>query len=220
MIVLCLGGLWLARSHLRSVGRGAFGPRGQVNDDDEIMSYRAAVFSTLGGSLFMILVLNAAGLPLWAGVTMVRSCWMMLTLAYDVYLKHPTLPNFSGWLQTGVAGVMGTLMFLRHRVLWWPLHSLGLPISATRIMDLVWFSGRRLPAQCPASEHENPTARRGAYCRGRPAKPKCLSGAHHAGLSRTLLHQTAHGCLRSTSSSSARMLPMAFPCSPYAASRW
>ena len=174
---------------------------------------------------------------------MVRSCWMMLTLAYeygginlnagyvqliamtpfrylDVYLKHPTLPNFSGWLQTGVAGVMGTLMFLRHRVLWWPLHSLGLPISATRIMDLVWFSGRRLPAQCPASEHETPTARRGAYCRGRPAKPKCLSGAHHADLSRTLLHQTAHGCLRSTSSSSARMLPMAFPCSPYAASRW
>ena len=57
MIVLCLGGLWMARSHLRSVGRGAFGPRGQVNDDDEIMSYRAAVFSTLGGSLFMILVL-------------------------------------------------------------------------------------------------------------------------------------------------------------------
>jgi len=58
---------------------------------------------------------------------MVRSCWMMLTLAYeygginlnagyvqliamtpfrylDVYLKHPTLPNFSGWLQTGSPG--------------------------------------------------------------------------------------------------------------------
>ena len=59
----------------------------------------------------------------------------------DVYLKNPTLPNLGGWLQTGVgAGLMALLMFLRQRFLWWPLHPLGLPISATRIMDLVWFS--------------------------------------------------------------------------------
>ena len=263
MIVLCLGGLWMARGHLRTVWRGAVGPQGEVNDDDEIMSYRAAVFSTLGGFLVMVMMLNAAGLPLWAAVTMLvvafilfvgitrivveggmascrapliapnfvvsgmgtsalgesgmttlaftyswagdvrtfvmasaahalklldeasvggnrrmvfwslaaavvvtmaSSCWMMLTLAYeygginlnagyfqlitmtpfrylDVYLKNPTLPNLGGWLQTGVgAGLMALLMFLRQRFLWWPLHPLGLPISATRIMDLVWFS--------------------------------------------------------------------------------
>ncbi len=263
MIVLCLGGLWTARSHLRTVLRGAFGPQAEVDDEDEIMSYRAAVFSTLGGSLFMLLVLHAGGLPLWAGatllciafilfigitrivveggmascrapliapnfvvsgmgtsavgasgmttmaytyswaadvrtfvmasvahtlklvhesglggnrrlvfwslaaavvVTMVSSCWMMLTLAYkfgginlnagyfqlitmtpltylDFHLKNPMPPHWGGWIQTGVgAGLMGLLMFVRQRVLWWPLHPLGLPISATRIMDLVWFS--------------------------------------------------------------------------------
>ena len=116
--------------------------------------------ASVGGNRRMVFWSLAAAVV----VTMASSCWMMLTLAYeygginlnagyfqlitmtpfrylDVYLKNPTLPNLGGWLQTGVgAGLMALLMFLRQRFLWWPLHPLGLPISATRIMDLVWFS--------------------------------------------------------------------------------
>ena len=71
MIVLCLGGLWMARGHLRGVLRSALGRReGRIDDSGEIMSYRAAVLSTLGGSAVMLLFLRAGGLPLWAGATM------------------------------------------------------------------------------------------------------------------------------------------------------
>ena len=263
MIVLVLGGLWLARGHLKGVLRSALGRGGGADDSGEIMSYRAALLSTLGGSAFMLLFLRAGGLPLWAGATMLfialilfvgitrivveggmascrapliapnfvvsgmgtgavgarglttlaytyawtgdirtfvmasaahalklldeartaggrrwvfwclaaavaatttASCWIMLTLAYeyggtnlnagyfqhitmipirylDFYLKNPAPPNWDGWMHTGLgAGVMAVLMFVRQRFLWWPLHPLGLPISATRIMDLVWFS--------------------------------------------------------------------------------
>jgi len=263
MIVLSLGGLWVAREHLQNVLRGAFFRRAQVDDTDEIMSYRAAVYCVLGGSLFLLFCLRAGGLPLWAGtmllvvafllfigitrivveggmvscrapliapnfvvsgmgtsavgpagmtmlaytyswtgdirtfvmasaahalklveeakfsgsrrpifwclaaavaVTVLSSCWMMLTLAYkygginlnagyfrlittipytylDFYLQNPSPPNWSGWLHTGIgAALMAALLFVRQHYLWWPLHPLGLPISATRIMDLVWFS--------------------------------------------------------------------------------
>lgn len=263
MIVLGLGGLWMAREHLKNVLRGAFTRHAKADDADEILSYRAAVFSTIGGLLFMLCWLRAGGLPLWAGatmlfiafilfigitrivaeggmaacrapmiapnfvvsglgssavgpagmvtlaytygwsgdirtfvmassahalklveevkfsgsrrpifwylasavvITMASSCWMMLKVAYeygginlnagyfrlitsipftylDFYLQNPTQPNWGGWLHTAIGGgMMAALMFVRQRLLWWPLHPLGLPISATRIMDLVWFS--------------------------------------------------------------------------------
>lgn len=263
MIVLTLGGLWVAREHLQKVLRGAFSRQAKVDDADEILSYRAAVFCIIGGLLFMLFWLYAGGLPLWAGammlavafilfigitrivveggmaacrapmispnfvvsgmgssavgpagmatlaytyswtgdirtfvmasathalklveevessgnrrpifwctvaaiaVTLVSSCWMMLKVAYeygginlnaayfrwitsipfnylDFYLQNPTAPNWGGWIHTALGGgMMAAFMFVRQRFLWWPLHPLGLPISATRIMDLVWFS--------------------------------------------------------------------------------
>jgi hypothetical protein len=39
----------------------------------------------------------------------------------------------------GGAGVMGLLVWMRHRFLWWPLHYLGLPIADTWVMSWVWF---------------------------------------------------------------------------------
>lgn len=37
------------------------------------------------------------------------------------------------------AGIMGTLMFLRHRFLSWPLHYIGFPIAGTYVMFFAWF---------------------------------------------------------------------------------
>ena len=56
MIVLVLGGLWLARDHLKNVLRKAFGVAPDVDDSDEIMSYRAAVWS---------LILSSVGIFIW-----------------------------------------------------------------------------------------------------------------------------------------------------------
>ena len=37
------------------------------------------------------------------------------------------------------AGVMASLMFLRHRFLGWPLHYIGFPIAGTYVMFFAWF---------------------------------------------------------------------------------
>jgi hypothetical protein len=45
------------------------------------------------------------------------------------------------WEFTGIgAVVMGSLMWARHRFLWWPIHYLGFPIGDTWVMEWVWFS--------------------------------------------------------------------------------
>ena len=64
-IVLVLLGLWIARSHLRDVFRKAFRGAEDVDDSEEILSYRAAVFGMIGGLLFMGIWLNRSGLPGW-----------------------------------------------------------------------------------------------------------------------------------------------------------
>ncbi len=65
MLMFALFVLWNARSHLRDVLRKAFTGDDSVRDDDEILSYRAAVFGLLAGLAVMLLWLNAAGIPLF-----------------------------------------------------------------------------------------------------------------------------------------------------------
>lgn len=68
MIVLVLFGLWVGRRHLRAVLRKAFLGDPSIDDSDEMMSYRAAVFTVLGGVVFMLWWMVETGLPLWASV--------------------------------------------------------------------------------------------------------------------------------------------------------
>ena len=66
MTMFVLFGLWMGRRHLRAVLRKAFKGDPSVEDSDEMMPYRAAVFTVLGGGLFMWWWLARSGLPLWA----------------------------------------------------------------------------------------------------------------------------------------------------------
>jgi len=66
MVMLVLFGLWVARGHLRQVFRKAFRGDGPADDSGEILSYRAAVYSWLGGVLVLTCWLWLSGLPLWA----------------------------------------------------------------------------------------------------------------------------------------------------------
>ena len=71
MIVFVLWGLWVGRRHLRAVFRKAFRGDAEVDDSEEIMSYRAAVLTLLGGSGFMLWWLCRTGLAPWsAGLTL------------------------------------------------------------------------------------------------------------------------------------------------------
>lgn len=65
MIVLVLFGLWMGRRHLRRVFAKAIRGDPTVDDSDEIMSYRAAVFCTLAGMAYMVGWLWYSGIPAW-----------------------------------------------------------------------------------------------------------------------------------------------------------
>ena len=65
MIVLVLAGLWMARGHLRDVFAKAFGRAGgaDVDDADEMLSYRAAVRGLLASLAVVCVWLGLSGFP-------------------------------------------------------------------------------------------------------------------------------------------------------------
>ncbi|MBT4980609.1 MAG: hypothetical protein HOI20_15845 [Gemmatimonadetes bacterium] len=65
LIALVLAGLWMGRDHLRAVFRKAFFGADDVNDNDEIASYRASVFGLLISVAVMVGWLWIMGVKLW-----------------------------------------------------------------------------------------------------------------------------------------------------------
>ena len=64
MIVLVLGGLWVGREHLANVGRKAIGVGQQVEDRDEVLSYRGATLGLLLSVAVICYWMNLSGVPL------------------------------------------------------------------------------------------------------------------------------------------------------------
>ncbi|MDE2846118.1 MAG: hypothetical protein OXO51_05375 [Gemmatimonadota bacterium] len=64
LVTFVLFGLWMARRHLGAVWRHALGRRDELDDAEELFSYRTAVFGFLLGLLFIICWLYAAGMSL------------------------------------------------------------------------------------------------------------------------------------------------------------
>ncbi len=65
VIMLVLFGLWTARGHLRQVFGKALSSASEVDDSEEILSYRAAVLLLIGSLLFVGVWLWQSGLPGW-----------------------------------------------------------------------------------------------------------------------------------------------------------
>ncbi len=61
-LMLVLWGLWMARQHLRDVFRKAINPSYDVDDSDEMLSYRFCTFGFLFSLVFMIGWLHAIGI--------------------------------------------------------------------------------------------------------------------------------------------------------------
>jgi hypothetical protein len=71
LIAMVLLGLWMGRDHLKDVLRKALGRGADVDDGDEIMSYRAAVCGLVGGTTGMVGWLWLMGTKLWVGALFV-----------------------------------------------------------------------------------------------------------------------------------------------------
>lgn len=74
-LALAFFALWGARRHLRDVFGKAFGARRSVRDDDEPLSYRAAVFGFVGSLAGLVLFVALGGLP-----------WHLAALFFGLYL--------------------------------------------------------------------------------------------------------------------------------------
>lgn len=64
---------------------------------------------------------------------------------YEDFMGHillnPAYFDLRRWAFTGIgAGIMGFLMFMNYRFLWWPIHPLGFPIGNTLPLIKTWFS--------------------------------------------------------------------------------
>ena len=63
MILLVFGGLWVSREHLWNVARKAFAGAPDVDDSDEIISYRGAVLGLIASTAAMAFWLWRSGMP-------------------------------------------------------------------------------------------------------------------------------------------------------------
>ncbi len=79
MITLVFFGLYLARQHLANVLRKAFRNDPQVDDSDEILSYRTAILGLFIGSALILVWLTLHGLPLLPALVFLFAALVVLT---------------------------------------------------------------------------------------------------------------------------------------------
>ena len=65
MIVLVLSGLWMGRRHLADVARKALGNAPEIDDSNEVLSYRTAAWGLLCGLIVISVWLWLSGMPAW-----------------------------------------------------------------------------------------------------------------------------------------------------------
>ncbi|MEE2709060.1 MAG: DUF6785 family protein [Gemmatimonadota bacterium] len=61
-------GLWMARRHLQQVVRKALGCAPEVDDSDELLSYRRALIGIVAGLVYILCWLTNAGMELWVSI--------------------------------------------------------------------------------------------------------------------------------------------------------
>ena len=71
MVVLALYGLWVGRGHLKPVLHKVVYNDDQIDDKDEILSYRAAAMVLLGATIYLTGWIHLAGAPLWVAILFV-----------------------------------------------------------------------------------------------------------------------------------------------------
>ncbi|HPD14864.1 MAG TPA: hypothetical protein PLE19_07940 [Planctomycetota bacterium] len=71
LFVLVLYGLWMARRHLKAVFLKAIGRAKDVDDSEEILSYRQAFWGLMAGMAYMAFWLHRSGMSLWVAVALV-----------------------------------------------------------------------------------------------------------------------------------------------------
>jgi len=98
-----------------------------------------AIFAGLAGAIAITVYLNYT----YGGANMRMFGVPRIAFNFlDYHIRNPVdIDILKGrWLFTGIgAAVMGLLVFMRHRFVWWPVHYLGFPISDGWLMTWAWW---------------------------------------------------------------------------------
>ena len=114
---IVLGGIWVAREHLREVLRRAFLNDASVDDGEEILSYRTAVFGCLASVVYILLWLHAIGIALsiamllvYAVVTIYLGLTRMVIEGGLMFVLGPLVPQAFPMHMVGPAALSGSTM--------------------------------------------------------------------------------------------------------------
>jgi hypothetical protein len=116
-LVVVTWGLYIARDHLRDVYRKAVHDAPDVDDSDELLSYRTALICLVGGLLFMGFWLIASGLELWVTVVFLGGM-MVVYLGITriiaetgvITIRAVMVPQSFIMFTFGTAGISGSSM--------------------------------------------------------------------------------------------------------------
>ena len=108
-MALVAAGLWVGRGHLRNVARKALGRAPQIDDGDEILSYRKAVAGAVGGTAVMAGWLWLMGTPLWVAA-LFTAVVLCVFIGITRYVAEAGLVGMSSPLGAPelVAGILGS----------------------------------------------------------------------------------------------------------------
>jgi len=100
-----------------------------------------AILISMGGSIWTIIKMGYK----YGGVNLnqwyFRGCPQEPFIYIADKIKHPTGICWKRWMFTGIgAVVMGLLIFMRSRLVWWPIHPLGFPVANTLPINVICFS--------------------------------------------------------------------------------
>ncbi|NOZ64512.1 MAG: hypothetical protein GXO71_06240 [Caldiserica bacterium] len=119
LIALSFYVLWRSRSHIKNVLKKALGIDRNIDDSEEILSYRTVFFGGLASIVFMLFFLVKMGVPLFAALFFLGIAYIIfvgLTRAVAqggvAYGRPPVAPFFmtTDWLGTkslGASGIVG-----------------------------------------------------------------------------------------------------------------
>ncbi len=108
LIMFVLWGGWMARDHLKQVFRHAFGRETKLRDEEELFSYRTAVFGLIAGVAYLIAWLYAVGFTLPIAVLFLFFLYVfyigLARVIAEAGLIHLDLPINANTFTVGMVG--------------------------------------------------------------------------------------------------------------------
>ncbi len=101
MIVLVLFGLWMARGHLKEVFKKAFTGTSKIDDSNELVSYRTAVFGMIFGLAFIAFWLRMSGMP-WIVLPVIIGTFFIVFLGLTKIVAQAGV----GFMSSGIPPVL------------------------------------------------------------------------------------------------------------------